>query len=128
MPAANLKSGPRPRALPGAGDARDLGDRREAAPDLLQAVLAQAHHALVDRGVGDRLGRLAGHGERPDGLGDPHDLVEADAALVARAAAAGAAHGLVALEVEADVEAVRAHDLRGKRHALLALLAQQPRE
>src|SRR3712207_635743 len=95
-----------------AGDARDLGDRRDAAPDLLEAVLAQAHHALADRLVGDRVGRLAGHGHLADRLGDRHDLIEADAALVAGAAAAGAAHGLVALEVEADVEAVGAQHLR----------------
>ena len=56
------------------------------------------------------------------------DLVEADPALVARAAAAGAADGLVGLEVEADVEAVGAHDLGRDRRAALALLAQQPRE
>src|SRR5919106_1303425 len=64
-----------------AGDARDLGDRGEAAADLLEPVLAQAHHALVDRRMGDRLGGLAGDGERADRLRDPHDLVEADAAL-----------------------------------------------
>src|SRR5690348_4056666 len=34
-------------ALAGAGDARDLGDRRQAAADLLEPVLAQTHHALV---------------------------------------------------------------------------------
>ena len=61
-------------------------------------------------------------------VGDPHDLVEADPALVARAAAARAADGLVGLEVEADVEAVGAHDLGGDRRAPLALLAQQARE
>src|SRR5215217_9192093 len=98
-------------ALPGAGDAGDLGDRGEPAADLLEPVLAQPHHALVDRRVGDRLGGLARHGERADRLGDPHDLVQADPALVARAAAAGAADRLVGLQVEADVEAVRAHDL-----------------
>src|SRR3954466_10435524 len=53
-------------ALPGAGDARDLGDRRQPTADLLQAVLAQAHHALVYRGVHDRLGGLAGHGQGPN--------------------------------------------------------------
>src|SRR3954464_15871908 len=115
-------------ALAGAGDASDLGDRRQAAADLLQAVLAQAHHALVHRGVHDRLGRLAGDRERADRVTDPHDLVEADSALVAGTAAAGAAHGLVGLEVQADVEAVRAHDLGGDRRAALALLAQQSGE
>src|SRR4051794_10067648 len=42
------------QALAGAGDACDLGDRRQAAADLLEAVLAQAHHALVHGGVHDR--------------------------------------------------------------------------
>src|SRR5215218_4302546 len=94
------------RALASPGDAGDLGDGGEAAADLLQAVLAEAHHALVHGGVRDGLGGLAGHGERADRLRDPHDLVKADPALVARAAAAGAAHGLVGLEVEPHVEAV----------------------
>ena len=57
------------------------------------------------------VGGLARDGERADRLGDRHDLVEADPALVAGAAAAGAADGLVGLEVEADVEAVGAQDL-----------------
>src|ERR671917_92885 len=56
------------------------------------------------------------------------DLVEADAALVAGAAAAGAADRLEALEVQADVEAVGPHDLRGHHHAALALVAEQPGE
>src|SRR4051794_29649858 len=63
-------------ALPGSGDARDLGDRRQPAADLLQPVLAQAHHALVHGGVHDRLRGLARDGERADGVADPHDLVE----------------------------------------------------
>src|SRR4051794_10711711 len=75
-------------ALARAGDAGDLGDRRQPASDLLQAVLAQAHHALVHGGVHDRLGGLAGDGQRTNGVAHPHDLVEADPALVARAAAA----------------------------------------
>src|SRR4051812_16014008 len=37
-------------ALSGARDSGDLGDRRQPAADLLQAVLAQTHHALVHRG------------------------------------------------------------------------------
>src|SRR3954468_19252292 len=115
-------------ALAGASDACDLGDRGQPAPDLLEAVLAQAHHALVHGGVHDALGGLAGDGERTDRLAHPHDLNQADPALVARAAAAPAADGLVGLEVEADVEAVRAHDLGGDRRAALALLAQQASE
>src|SRR4051794_39007312 len=76
------------RALPGAGYARDLGDRRQPAADLLQAVLAQAHHALVHGGVHDRLGGFARDRQGADRVADPHDLVQADPALVARAAAA----------------------------------------
>src|SRR4051794_38192497 len=53
-------------ALARACDARDLGDRREPAADLLEPVLAQPHHALVHRRVRDRLGGLAGDGERAD--------------------------------------------------------------
>src|SRR4051794_11239985 len=67
-------------ALAGAGDARDLGDRRQAAADLLETVLAQAHHAFVHGGVHDRLRGFAGDGERTDRLAHPHDLVEADPA------------------------------------------------
>src|SRR3954470_2228642 len=33
-----------------AGDAGDLGDRRQPAADLLEAVLAEPHHALGHRG------------------------------------------------------------------------------
>src|SRR5688572_6127115 len=83
------------KGLARAGDASDLGDRGEPAAHLLEPVLAQPHHALVDRRVGDRLRGLACHRQGADRVRDPHDLVEADPALVARAAAAGAAHGLV---------------------------------
>src|SRR4051794_35110993 len=92
-----LASARRPRrlsgvgALAGAGDAGDLGDRGQAAADLLEAVLAQAHHALVHGGVHDRLGRLARDRQGADRVRHPHDLVQADPALVAGAAAAGAA-------------------------------------
>src|SRR3954451_9693303 len=109
-------------ALARACDAGDLGDRGQAAADLLEAVLAEAHHALVHGGVRDVLGRLAGDRHAADRLRDPHDLVEADPALVARAAAARAAHGLVRLEVEADVEAVGAHHVGADHRAALALL------
>src|SRR6476660_1218141 len=75
----------RAKALACAGDACDLGDRRQAAANLLEPVLAQAHHALVHGGVHDRLRGLARDGQRADRVADPHDLVEADPALVARA-------------------------------------------
>src|SRR4051794_13649657 len=121
MPSPTSAVGPtfcsRAKALARAGDAGDLRDRRQAAADLLQAVLAQAHHAFVHGGVHDRLRGLARDRERPDRVRDPHDLIEADPALVARAAAARVADGLVGLEVEADVEAVGAHDLRRDRRA-----------
>src|SRR6478609_3590676 len=115
-------------ALARAGDAGDLGDRRQAAADLLQPVLTQPHHALVHGGVRDRLGGFARDGQRPDRVAHPHDLVEADPALVAGTAAAGAADGLVGLEVQAHVEAVGAHDLGRDRRAALAFLAQQTGE
>src|SRR3954452_16234952 len=65
-------------ALPRAGYSGDLGDRGQPAADLLEAVLAQAHHALVHGGVHDRLGGLASDGERADRVADPHHLIEAD--------------------------------------------------
>src|SRR4051794_8891285 len=63
------------RALARAGDSCDLSDRGEAAADLLQPVLAQAHHALVHGGVHDRLGGLARDRHGADRVADPHDLV-----------------------------------------------------
>src|SRR5829696_6932202 len=56
------RAGLRRRYSARAGDTSDLGDARETAADLLEPVLAQPHHALVDRRVGDRLGGLARHG------------------------------------------------------------------
>src|SRR3954451_25370796 len=88
---ARLTASKRVSLLARARDARDLGDRRDAAAHLLQAVLAQAHHALAHRLVGDRVGGLARDRHLADRLGDRHDLVEADPALVAGAAAARAA-------------------------------------
>src|SRR5918997_5758888 len=90
--------GPSLKGSARSGHAGDLGDRGEAATDLLQAVLAQAHHAFVDRDPRDLVGRRAGDGEGPDVIRDQHHLVEADAALVAGAAAARAANRLVGLE------------------------------
>src|SRR5215208_1731242 len=72
-----LRRGPPQRfRLPRTRDAGDLGDRGQAAANLLEPVLAQPHHALVHRRVGDGLGGLAGDGERADGVRHPHDLVE----------------------------------------------------
>src|SRR3954465_1573987 len=84
---------------PGRRDARDLGDRRDAVAHLVEAVVAQAAHAVAHRDRGDAVGRRALDRERADLLGDRHDLVEPDPALVAAAAAALAAAGLVGLEV-----------------------------
>src|SRR4051794_28013363 len=36
-----------------AGDPRDLGDRRDPVADLVEAVVAQAAHAVADRDLGD---------------------------------------------------------------------------
>src|SRR3954462_4839996 len=76
-------------------DARELGERRHAGEHLLKALGAQRAHAGVGGGLGDRVGRRPGDGQLADLVSDRHDLIQADAALVAGAAAAGAAGGLV---------------------------------
>src|SRR3954462_15269656 len=91
---------------PGARDARDLGDRRDAVAHLVEAVVTQAAHAVARRDRRDAVGRRPLDRERADLLGPRHPLVEADPALVAAAAAALAADGLVGLEVVARPEAV----------------------
>src|SRR5918997_6259498 len=72
-----------------------LGNGRDSVLDLLEAVRAQRAHALCDGDLADFLGRGALHREVPDLVRDRHHLVEARAALVAGAAAAATAHGLV---------------------------------
>ena len=109
----------------GAGDAGDLGDRGAAQLDLLEPVLAQAAHAVAHRDLGDRVGGGALDRQAADLVVDGHDLVEADAALVARAAAARAADGLVGLEVGDGREAVGAQDVGGEDRAALAVRAQR---
>ena len=65
------------------------------ASTFVEALGAQRAHPRAARRLGERVGRRAADGELADLVGDRHDLVEADAALVARAAAAGAADRLV---------------------------------
>src|SRR4051812_44145468 len=108
------------------GHAVDLGDRGAALPDLLEAVLVQAAHPLAHGDLGDAVGRGALDGQRTYLLGHGHDLVEADAPAIARAAAARAADGLVGLDVGQRGEAVVAHDLGREDRAALAVLAQRP--
>src|SRR4051794_33403690 len=103
----------------GSRDSRDLGDGRQAEPDLLEAVVSEAPHALAARDLADLIGRSALEDERADLLAERHELVEADPALVARAAAAPASHRLVGLEVDADVKPARAQRVDRKDRALL---------
>src|SRR4051812_8248229 len=74
----------------GSRDSGDLCDGREAEADLLEPVVAEPPHALSARDLADLIGRSALEDERTDLLGERHHLVEPDAALVARAAAAPA--------------------------------------
>src|SRR3954453_19962136 len=103
-------------------DARELGERRQPGEDLLQALGAQRAHAGPRGRLGDRVARRARHGEPADLVGDRHDLVEADAALVAGAAAASAAGRLARRDGGAfDRIAVRPHDLAVHDDGLLAV-------
>src|SRR5262249_35912687 len=88
------------------GDACDLGDRRLAELDLLEAVLRQASHAVADAAVGDAVGGGALDRQRADLVGHRHHLIEAEPSLVARAAAAAAAGRLEGLDVDVRREAV----------------------
>src|SRR5919112_344544 len=76
----------------GLRDPCHLGNGRDSVLDLLEAVRAQRTHALGDGDLADFLGRSALDGELADLVRDGHHLVEPDAALVARAAAAATAH------------------------------------
>src|SRR5215212_830484 len=88
----------------GLRDPCHLGNGRDSVLDLLETVRAQRAHALRDGHLADFVCRRALHRELADLVGDRHDLVQADTALVAGAAAAAAADRLVGLEVERDVE------------------------
>src|SRR4051794_34622463 len=113
---------------PGARHPRDLGDRRDAVAHLVEAVVAQAAHAVAHRDGRDAVGRGALDRERADLLGHRHHLVQADAALVAAAAAPLAAGGLVRLEVVAGPEAVVLEHAGREDRPLLAVVAERPRE
>src|SRR3954462_12500666 len=110
----------------GAGDAGDFGHGGHAEAHLLHAVVAQAPHALTSRHLGDLVSRGARDGQPAHFLGESHDLVEADASLVAAVAAARAADGLVGGLVGVGVEAVVAKDLGGEHGLALAVGAQRP--
>src|SRR5689334_2640313 len=110
----------------GLRDPCHLGNGRDSVFDLLEAVRAQRAHALRDGDLANFVGGRALHRELTDLVRDRHDLVQADPALVAGAAAAAAAHGLVGLEVERDVEAgllERVHAQHGPALAVGAELA-----
>src|SRR4051794_34866776 len=75
----------------GLRDSCDFLDRGDAEAHLLEAVVAQQLHAVRDGHVADAVGRRAVDRELADLVVDGHDLVEADAALVAGVTAARAA-------------------------------------
>src|SRR5215218_10063509 len=105
-----------------------LGNGRDSVLDLLEAVRAQRAHALSDGDLADFLGRRALDRELADLVRDGHYLVQADAALVAGAAAAAAAHGLVGLEVEGHVEAGLLQRRDAQHRAALAVCAELAHE
>src|ERR1700683_1698166 len=89
------------------GHALDLRDRGEAVAHLLQAVVAQAHHALLE---GDRdhvVDRCAFEDQRADALADGHHLIHAQAPAIAGAAAARAADRLVGVRARDAQESGR---------------------
>src|SRR3954468_6626762 len=81
-----------------------LLDGGHAEPDLLQPVVLQQSHALLHGLLRDHVGRDAVDRHLADLATSRHHLVEADAALVARVAAARAADRLERLDVERSVE------------------------
>src|SRR3954451_9579020 len=108
----------------GLRDPCHLGYGRDSVLDLLEAVRAQRAHALGDGDLANCLGRGALDRQVADLVRDRHDLVEAGPSLVAGAAAAAAADGLVCLEVEGHVEA-RLLERRDAQHgAALAVGAE----
>src|SRR5918999_3695849 len=109
-------------------DPRDLCDGRDSVLDLLEAVDAERTHPLRHGHLADVLGGGTLHGEVPDLVAHRHHLVEAGAPLVARAAAAAAADGLVGLEVEGHVEAGLLERRDAQHGPALAVRAQLPNE
>jgi hypothetical protein len=77
----------------------DLVDGRHAEEDLLQPVVAERPVADLGRGLGDLLDAALLGDEGADLLGDEDELVDRDAALVAGAAALGAALAAVERDV-----------------------------
>src|SRR3954451_8730535 len=105
-----------------------LRDRGDPEPDLVQAVVAQQPHALLDRLVADLVCADPLDRHVADLVAEGHDLVDADAALVAGVRAAGAADGLVRLDVECGlVEVGGLEGLGGQHGALLAVVAEPAR-
>src|SRR3954471_6821169 len=84
----------------GLRDPCHLGNGRDSVLDLLEAVRTQRAHALRDGDLADFIGGRPPDRKVANLVRDGHDLVQADPALVARAAAAAAADRLVGLEVE----------------------------
>src|SRR6188472_364928 len=112
----------------GLRDPCHLGYGRDSVLDLLEAVGTQRTHALRDGHLADFLRRSTLDREVADLVRDRHDLVQADPSLVARAAAAAAADGLVGLEVERDVEAGLLQRGDAQHGPALAVGAQLPHE
>src|SRR4051812_27929244 len=80
-------------------DAGELFERREPGGDLREAVVPQRPHALFDRGAFEFFPARLGRGQALHRLAHHEQLIDADPALVARLAAAGAA--LLAVEDDA---------------------------
>src|SRR5204862_1378504 len=110
------------------GDPEHFLDGRNAELDLLQAVITERRHALVDCHLADLIGRRALDREIADLVRVEHDLVEADPAAIAGVVATSAADRLVGVEVGVGVEALRAHGVGGERDLPLAIGAQLARQ
>src|SRR4051794_5673436 len=73
--------------------AKDFLERGHALEDLVEAVVAEADHALLARDALDGHGAGPLDGESLDLLGDRHDLMQSQSAAVSRLGASGAPHG-----------------------------------
>src|SRR5437870_3466655 len=111
-----------------ADDAEYLGDRGEALARLLEPVVAQPAHALARGDITDLLGAAPLERHRLHLGRNGHHLVQTETAAVAAAVAAPATDGLVALEVDERLEAVRVQNVGRDDRAPLAGRAQQARE
>src|SRR5207302_11283461 len=108
-----------------AGDAGDLGHRGHTGLDLLEAVLAQTAHPLLDRNRCDLLRGRPLERQRANLIGAHHHLVDPRPPSVAHRVAAHTPHGLVRLDVELRVEPVVAQHLGGHDRPPLAVRAQR---